>query len=60
MAEENKDVKIIDLRERVRVYATKDAPYHEEGQEVNVAPAIAEMMIKNKWATKTKGSSDKK
>lgn len=46
------EAKVIDLTERVKVKCTKEAPHHEEGEITEVAPAIAEYMIKNKWAVK--------
>lgn len=46
--------KIIDLTERVTVKATKEAPYHEEGEVIKVAPAVAEKMIAKKWAVPAK------
>lgn len=50
MAQE--ETKIVDLTKRVKVKCTKDAPHHEEGEIVEVAPAIADYMVKNKWAVK--------
>lgn len=43
---------IIDATKRVLMVATKEAPYHKEGEEFWIAPKIAEIMIKNKWAKK--------
>lgn len=40
----------VDLTKRVKVVATKDAPFHKEGQEYEVAPVVAEKMRKNGWA----------
>ena len=47
-----KEVKKINTAEKVKVKATKDAPFHEEGEVVEVAPAVAEKMLKHKWAVK--------
>jgi len=52
--ENGQRAKIIDITDKVKVIATKTAPYHEEGEEIELAPAVAEKMIKNKWATPTK------
>lgn len=51
----------IDLRERVTVYSTDKDKYHTTGDAMNVAPAVAEKLIKNGMATKdaTKGSQAK-
>lgn len=40
----------LDLRKKVKITATKDAPYHEEGVEYEVSPLVAEKMKANKWA----------
>lgn len=40
----------IDLTKTVEVTTTKDAPYHEDGEKIQVAPAVAEKMKANGWA----------
>lgn len=34
-----------------KLYATSTAPFHKEGELLNCADSIAEMMVKNGWAT---------
>ena len=34
-----------------KLYATSTAPFHKEGELLNCADSIAELMIKNGWAT---------
>lgn len=46
--------KIVDLTDKVTVIATKDAPYHKEGEEVECSPTVAQKMIDNKWAKPSK------
>ena len=41
---------IVDLTKTVEVTTTKDAPYHEEGEKIKVAPAVADKMKANGWA----------
>ena len=41
----------IDLAEKTTVYATKNAPYHEEGEEISVHPKLAEHFIEKGFAT---------
>lgn len=48
--------KIINLQERVTVYATAEAPHHKVDEEVKCSPAVADKMIENGWATKEKGA----
>ena len=40
--------------ETATVWATKDAPYHKEGEEVFCSKALADKMIKQGWATDKK------
>ncbi len=53
------DEKIINLQERTTVYATKTAPHHKEGEAVSCAPAVADKMILNGWATEKEGGEPK-
>jgi len=41
---------IVDLTKTVEVTTTKDAPYHEDGEKIHVAPLVAEKMKANGWA----------
>lgn len=36
---------VINLKEKVTVYATKSAKYHKEGQEISCHPLLAEHMV---------------
>lgn len=62
MAKQQEEGKPIDLTERVTVYSTDKDKFHETGAEMNVAPAVADKLIKNGMATKEapKSSSSKK
>lgn len=52
---------IIDLMQKVTVYATGIAPHHTEGDEITVHPKVAEQFIKNGFATESKdGKKTKK
>lgn len=42
----------VDLTQRVKLVATKSAPYHEEDEKFEAAPALAEMFIKQGFAKK--------
>lgn len=62
MAESKKVVlkkgeKIINLKDKVTVIATKDAKHHKAGKEVTCHPEVAKFMIKNGWATEKKGGN---
>jgi hypothetical protein len=52
----SKDAKLkaINLREKVEVIATANAPYHKKGDKVLVHPNVAEAMIAKGWAAKAK------
>jgi hypothetical protein len=41
---------IIDTTKRVEVVATKEAPYHKEGQKVLCSELVAAKMVKKGWA----------
>jgi hypothetical protein len=41
--------KVIDTTVKVKVKATKDAPFHSEGEITEVAPAVAKKMVDKKW-----------
>lgn len=43
------------LTERVTVYATKEAPYHSEGEEIKCVQHMADYLIAKGWATAKKG-----
>jgi hypothetical protein len=58
--EKNQEKKIVDLRERVTVYSTEKDPYHTTGDAMNVAPAVAEKLIKKGLATDSKPSKSSK
>lgn len=40
----------VDLTKRVKVTPTATAPFHKEGEEIEVSPVLAEKMKKNGWA----------
>lgn len=42
---------IVDLTKTVEVTATAEAPYHSKGEKIMVAPAVAEKMKANGWAS---------
>lgn len=39
-----------DITKKVKVTATDKAPFHKEGQSIEVAPLVAEKMKLNGWA----------
>lgn len=41
---------VIDISKTVKVTTTDKAPYHKEGLEIEVAPAVADKMKANGWA----------
>lgn len=55
----NDKSEIIDLTDRVTVYATAKAPFHKEGDEMVVHPKMAEKFIASGVATeKKKGNKE--
>jgi hypothetical protein len=50
---------VIDLTEKVTVYATSKAPFHKDGDEIVVHPKMAEKFIASGVATeKKKGNKE--
>lgn len=66
MAKKDEEVEIIKLNDKVTLYATDSAPYHNQHDEIRVHPKQAPTFLDNGWATEeptdasVKKSSNKK
>lgn len=54
MAKQEETPTPIDLTQRVTVFSTEKDVYHGTGDEMNISPLIAEKLLKNGLAAKTK------
>lgn len=57
---DNKEKKVVDLRERVTVYSTEKDPHHITGEPFSPSKAVAEKLVKKGLATEQPDSSTSK